>query len=78
MQLKWNRARLARWLACVSLFASTQRIARATDFPVNTTNNSGAGSFRQAILDAAVSGDTATFDAGLAGMSLGNDCLPGQ
>jgi len=72
MQLKWNRARLARWLACASLFASTQRIAQATDFPVTTPNNSGAGSFRQAILDAAVSGDTATFDAGLAGMSLVN------
>ena len=44
----------------------------AADFPITTTNDTGVGSFRQAILDAAVSGDTATFDAGLAGLALTN------
>ncbi len=74
MLLKWTPTRLARWVACASLLvaAGAGRIAPAADFPITTTNDAGAGSFRQAILDAAVAGDSATFDAGLAGMSLVN------
>ena len=45
----------------------------AADFPITTTNSNGPGSFRQAILDAAVSGDTATFDPVLAGQTLSPD-----
>ncbi|MEK6260693.1 MAG: autotransporter domain-containing protein [Planctomycetota bacterium] len=74
MLLKWTPTRLARWVACASLLVAVGagRIARAADFPITTANDAGSGSLRQAILDAAVSGDTATFDAGLAGMSLVN------
>jgi len=72
MMLKWTRARLARWLALSSLAAGTAQNLSAADFIINTTNNAGAGSFRQAILDASPSGDTASFAAGLAGLSLTN------
>ena len=74
MLLRWTHTRLARWVMCACLLVASGggRVSLAADFPITTTNDAGAGSFRQAILDAAVSGDTATFDAGLAGMSLVN------
>ena len=72
MLVKWTRARLTRWLALTSLMASAAPQLRAADFIINTANDSGAGSFRQAVLDAAPAGDTASFAAGLAGTSLTN------
>ena len=72
MVLKWNRVRLSRWLALSALMAGASSQLRAADFIINTTNDAGAGSFRQAILDAAPAGDTGTFAAGLAGLSLTN------
>lgn len=72
MLLKWTRVRLTRWLALSTLMAGASSQLRAADFIINSTNDSGAGSFRQAILDAAPAGDTGTFAAGLAGLSLTN------
>ncbi len=72
MVLKWTRVRLARWLALSTLMAGASSQLRASDFIINTTNDTGAGSFRQAILDAAPAGDTGTFATGLAGLSLTN------
>ena len=72
MVLKWTRLRLARWLALSTLMTGASSQLRAADFIISTTNDAGAGSFRQAILDAAPIGDTGTFAAGLAGLSLTN------
>lgn len=72
MVLKWTRVRIARWLALSTLMAGSSSQLRAADFIINTTNDSGAGSFRQAVQDAAPSGDTASFATGLAGLSLTN------
>jgi hypothetical protein len=46
--------------------AVTVMPARAASFTVTNLDDSGAGSLRQAIIDAA-SGDTITFDAGITG-----------
>ncbi len=75
MLLRWTPSRLARWVACASLLAAAgaNRMSVAADFPITTQNSNGPGSFRQAILDAAVSGDTVTFDPALAGLSLSPD-----
>lgn len=74
MLLRWTQSRLARWVACASVLVASgaHRLSMAADIPITTTSDTGVGSFRQAILDAAVSGDTATFDAGLAGLALTN------
>ena len=72
MLLKWTRVRLARWLALSTLMTGASSQVRGADFIINSTNDAGAGSFRQAILDAAPAGDTGTFAAGLAGLSLTN------
>ena len=72
MVLKWTRVRLARWLALSTLMTGASSQVRGADFIINSTNDAGAGSFRQAILDAAPAGDTGTFAAGLAGLSLTN------
>ena len=72
MLLKWTRARLARWLTLTSMMAGVFQQLQAADFIINTTNDSGMGSLRQAILNASPSGDTATFSSSLAGMSLTN------
>lgn len=72
MVLKWTRARLARWLAFSTLVAGVSPQLRGADFIINSTNNAGAGTLRQAIQDAAPTGDTASFASGLAGLSLTN------
>ena len=72
MLLKWTRARLTRWLALSTLMAGASSQLRAADFIINSTNNAGAGTLRQAIQDAAPTGDTGTFASGLAGLSLTN------
>lgn len=48
----------------------------ATDYPVTTTDDSGAGSLRDAIESLATSGDTITFDDSLSGTILLQSALP--
>lgn len=58
-------------LAIGAAFTATQA-AEAANFPVANTNDNGAGSLRQAVLDAnaAAGADTITFDAGVSGTIL--------
>jgi hypothetical protein len=48
----WNRSAPARWIVLLASLGLVCRISRAANFTVTTTSDSGAGSLRQAILDA--------------------------
>ena len=74
------RASLRRWLAA-GCFALLAPLAHAATFTVTTTSDSGAGSLREAIADAALAAnpgaDTIGFDAALSGgtISLGSEIV---
>jgi hypothetical protein len=79
LTLSWNR-RPQKWLALgifslfiFSLFGSG-RVAKAATFSVTNTNDSGAGSLRQAIIDAnaAVGADTISFNISGSGVKTIN------
>lgn len=67
-----RKKRLAAAVGTALLSLTTAQSSQAIDFPVTNLNDSGAGSLRQAILDAnSLAGpDTVSFDPGLAGGTI--------
>ena len=65
----WRQCVFSLGLFLTLLFFTTQPVSAATTITVTNTNDSGPGSLRQLIADAAPD-DTISFDASLSGQTI--------